>query len=136
LGKGATQAQAIEEIRAFPEVHPLRNRVEELLGRWRLYVSKQDKLTTDDEELLMNLSQIYEDWRKRTLQEGYQEWREETLREGRRELFESLLKSKFGVIDEVLSQVIKRLLNLPANESSRLILQSSSREELLAKFSH
>ena len=72
----------------------------------------------------MNLSQIYEDWRTKTLQEG------------RREILESLLKLRFGVIDEVLSPIMKRLLNLPPDESSRLILQSSSRVELVAKFSH
>jgi hypothetical protein len=48
------------------------------------------------------------------------------------EIVENLIKLRFGDMDKALSSVIKRLLQLPPQESSRLILQSS-REELLAK---
>ena len=122
LGKGATQKQAIDEIRAFPKDNALRNHIEGLLFRWRIYVESQDDLTSDDKELMMNLSQIYQDWREKTLQEE-------------RSIFvENILRFRFGQIDDALSQVMKRLLKLPPQELSRLILQSS-REELLAKFS-
>jgi hypothetical protein len=46
---------------------------------------------------------------------------------------ESLLKIRFGQIDEALASIIESLLQLPVDESSRLILQGS-REELLDKF--
>ena len=124
LGSGTTQKQAIEEIRTFPEDNALRNHVEGLLLRWRICITAQENLTQDDKEILMNLSNIYQDWRDKTLQEGRLE---------ERSLFvKNLLLFRFGTIDEVLSRVIKRLLQLPPQESSRLILQSS-RDELLAK---
>ena len=134
LGKGAIQKQAIEEIRAFPEDNTLRKHVEGLLLRWRIYVVSQDKLTSDDKELVMNLSQIYQNWREKTLREGRKEGEKEGRKEERSIFVENLLQFRFGKIDEALSQVVKRLLNLPPQESSRLILQSS-REELLAKLS-
>jgi hypothetical protein len=125
------QPKAIEEIRALKTDNALRNHVEGLLFRWRIYVvESQDKLTSDDKELIMNLSQIYQDWREKTLREGQKEGQKEE-----RSLFvENLLRFRFGKIDEALLPVVKRLLNLPAQDSSRLILQSS-REELLAKLS-
>jgi hypothetical protein len=86
LGKGATQVQAIEEISAFPENHPLRNRVEGLLGRWRIYVTEQSELTTDDEALLMNLSKMsYDDEFLMNLSKIYKDLRERSLRKGRQE---------------------------------------------------
>ncbi|MDM8558431.1 hypothetical protein [Candidatus Parabeggiatoa sp. HSG14] len=82
---------------------------------------------------MMNLSQIYQDWREKTLREGQQEGIKQGVKQGQ-EIVENLLKLRFGKIDKALKQVVKRLLNLPPQESSRLILQSS-REELLAKLS-
>ena len=135
LGSGATQKQAIEEIRALKKDNALRNHVEGLLFRWRIYVvESQDELTSDDKELIMNLSQIYQDWREKTLREGWKEGQKEGQKEERSLFVENLLRFRFGKIDEALLPVVKRLLNLPAQDSSRLILQSS-REELLAKLS-
>jgi hypothetical protein len=70
----------------------------------------------------MNLSEIVKERQEKLQQQGMQQ------------IVENLLRFRFGKIDEALSQAIKRLLNLPPDESSRLILQSS-REELLAKLS-
>jgi hypothetical protein len=125
LGKGATQLKAINEIRALPTDNALRNRVERLIYRWRIYLDAQhDK---DDKELLMNFQQIYQEHENKIVQQARQE--------GRREMVENLLGLRFGMIDEALSSVIERLLKLPPDESSRLLMQSS-REELLAKLSH
>jgi len=146
LGKGKTQQQAISEIQAFPENDPIRNETLELLSVWRIFIETKDPKTTDEEELLMNLSPIYQQWRENTLQEGRQEvfdqqreWRENTLQEGkqegRREFVEDLLSTRFGELDESLSRLVKPLLQLSPKESSHLLLQES-REELLARFSH
>jgi len=126
LGKGATQKQAIEEIRALSEDNALRNHVEGLLYRWHICVESQNELIPDDKEILMNLSEIVKERQEKLRQQG--------LQQGMQQIVENLLRFRFGKIDEALSQAIKRLLNLPPDESSRLILQSS-REELLAKLS-
>jgi len=123
LGKGKTQQQAIAEIRALPKDHPLRNHVEYLLYRWQIAIKIQDELTQDDEDLIMNLSEIVE------------QERQSFLAKGRQEMVENLLERRFGVIDETLSSVIKRLLTLSPKASLDLILDCS-REELIAKLSH
>jgi hypothetical protein len=125
LGKGNTQQQAIDEVMAFPKGNALRSNVLELLSIWHINLKTQNKLTTDDKELLMNLSPAYLEWREETLQEG--------VKQAQRIFVKSLLSSRFGKIDKVLSPVIESLVQLPPEESARL-LPRLSREELLAKF--
>ncbi|HEY9621934.1 MAG TPA: hypothetical protein V6C78_16375 [Crinalium sp.] len=58
---------------------------------------------------------------------------EQTARqEGKREEVESLLEAKFGEVDPELLATIGQLMQLPATERARLILQLS-REELIAR---
>ncbi len=82
---------------------------------------------------MMNLSPAYESWREETLSEGRVEGRVEGLREGTMNLVQNLLAVKFGAVDEQLEKVINPMLNLPAEELSRLIL-TLNREELLLRF--
>jgi hypothetical protein len=85
-------------------------------------------LTQDEEELMMNLSPIYQqrcqDWRQEGLQEGLQ---------GQREIIKSLLQERFGWLDDELLALVDRLLTHPAHHYTRLLLQAS-REEILAQF--
>ena len=127
LGAGKTQQQAIAEIRALPEDHPLRNHVEYLLYRWQIAIKIQDELTEDDEDLIMNLSEIVEQEQQSFLVKGKQE--------GQQEMLENLLERRFGVIDEALSRVIERLITLSPKASLDLTLDCS-RDELIAKLSH
>lgn len=80
LGKGATQQEAIDEITSFPKGNALRNRVLELLFIWHIHVETKENLSTDDKELLMNLSPAYLRWREETLQQGVQQGRLEAQR--------------------------------------------------------
>jgi hypothetical protein len=129
LGKGNTQQQAIDEMMAFPKKNALRSNVLELLSIWHINIKTQNRLTTDDKELLMNLSPAYLQWREETLQQGVKEG----VKQAQRVFVKSWLKSRFGKIDEVLSPVVEPLVQLPMEESARL-LPRLSREELLAKF--
>ena len=64
LGKGKVQENAIDELKQLPEAHPHRENVLELISNLytMLEAKKQDsqKLTQEDEELIMKLSPIYE----------------------------------------------------------------------------
>ncbi|MGH8001654.1 MAG: hypothetical protein ACREPR_20075, partial [Brasilonema sp.] len=129
LGKGETQRQAVSELLALPRNNPLRQNVQQLLTSWRITVINQGNLTEDDQELIMNLSQAYLEWREATLQEGQQEGRQE----GQRLVVENLLRVRFGTLDTELLGVVEALIQLPPEEYSRLLLEFS-REELLTRF--
>ncbi len=73
----------------------------------------------------MNLSPAYMQWREETLQEG--------VKKAPRVFVKSWLRARFCKIDRVLSRVVEPLVQLPLEESARL-LPRLSREELLARF--
>ncbi|ABA24988.1 conserved hypothetical protein (plasmid) [Trichormus variabilis ATCC 29413] len=128
LGRGETQRQAVNELLALPESNPLRQNALRLITNWRIVlIQQQDTLTEDERELIMNLSQAYQQWEDTTKQQA--------RLEGQRQVVENLLRFRFGEVDEELSKVVDSLLQLSAEEFTPMCLELS-REELLARFSH
>ncbi|MBD2215391.1 hypothetical protein H6G27_37150 [Nostoc linckia FACHB-104] len=125
LGRGTVQQQAVTELVALPNDNLLRQNVLEIVYRWRISVMAQPDLTEDDQELIMNLTQAYQEARAQAVQEG--------VIQERRQVIENLLKVRFGSVDEELSRVVEKLLQLPAEEFTPLCIQLS-REELLTRF--
>jgi hypothetical protein len=121
LGRGTVQQQAVKELVALPPNNPLRRNVLELVFNWRISVMTQQDLTEDDQELIMNLTQ------------AYQEARAQAVQEGQRQVVENLLRFRFGTLDEEILRVVENLLQLPPEEFTPLCLQLS-REELLERF--
>ncbi len=124
LGRGKVQREAVEELVALPPSDLVRRNVLEIIYRWRISVMTQTELTRDDQELIMNLT------------EAYQEARAQAVQEGQRQVVENLLRFRFGSMDEELSRVIDSLLQLTPDDFARVLLELStlSREELLARF--
>ena len=77
----------------------------------------QPNLTTNDQETLLNIDALYEDWRNQTIQEGRQE--------GDRTTLESMLLVKFGSIDRKLATVIPALLDSSSIDRVRAVMQLS-----------
>ncbi|WP_224095751.1 hypothetical protein [Nostoc sp. MS1] len=128
LGRGETQRQAVNELLALPKDNALRQNTLKLIANWRIVlIQQEDDLTEDERELIMNLSQAYQQWEDTT--------RQQAKLEERRQVVENLLKVRFGSVDEELSRVIDSLLPLPPEEFTRLCWQLS-REELLERFAH
>lgn len=65
--------------------------------------------------------------------EGIQEGRQEGRQEERRQIIESLLKVRFGSLNDELSAIIEPILALPPSEFTPLLMQLS-KEELIARF--
>ncbi len=128
LGRGKVQREAVEELVALPPSDLVRRNVLEIIYRWRISVMTQTELTRDDQELIMNLTQAYEEARAQAVQEGVQL--------ERRQVVENLLRFRFGSVDEELSRVVDNLLQLAPDDFARFLLELSSlsREELLARF--
>ncbi|BAY73249.1 hypothetical protein NIES23_60770 (plasmid) [Trichormus variabilis NIES-23] len=127
LGRGTVQQQAVSELVALPPENLLRRNVLEIIYKWRVSLMIQQELTQDDQELIMNLTQAYEEARTAAVQEGVQQ--------GQRQVVENLLRFRFGEVDEELSKVVDSLLELSAEKFTPMCLELS-REELLARFSH
>jgi hypothetical protein len=126
LGRGETQRQAVSELLALPESNSLRQNTLRLITNWRIVlIQQEDNLTEDERELIMNLSQAYQQWEDTTKQQA--------RLEGQRQVVENLLRFRFGAVDEELARVVDSLLQLSPEEFTPLCLQLS-REELLVRF--
>jgi hypothetical protein len=125
LGKGATQKRAVEEVIALPTSNEGRLAALKLLTSWKVSIEAKVEIDREERELIMTLSQAYLEWEEKTQKQG--------LTQGQRLVVENLLKLRFGELDEQLAGIIPNLLDLPAEEYTRLLLQSS-REELLRRF--
>ncbi len=73
----------------------------------------------------MELSPIYLERIQAATQQG--------ILQDRQLMVESMLQVKFGAVDEELSGIVDRLLQLPPLDLTRFIIESS-REELLSRF--
>jgi len=125
FGKGKTQQKAVETLTSLDDRGILLDNVLDVFHKWHEDTKAQDNLTPEDKELLMILSPAYEKSRTQARLQG----RLET----QRVFVKSWLQSRFGKIDKALSPVVESLVQLPPEESTRL-LPKLSREELLARF--
>ncbi|MGV0023641.1 flagellar assembly protein H [Phormidesmis priestleyi] len=125
LGRDTTQRRAIAEVIALPQSDPRRAETLQMLTAWKVTIEMNDPLETEDEALLIALSQAYLEWEQTTEQRGEQR--------GERKVVESLLRAKFGELDASFAAIVPQILSLPTEEYTVLLLQLS-REELLARF--
>jgi hypothetical protein len=119
MGRDGVQRQAISELLALPVNHPMRQSTIEHLAVLRINLNVGQNLDKDERALSMNLSPVYEQWRKETLQEGRQEGLQLGLYQG-----EKLL---------VLRQLSRRIGNLSPNVVSRVEALSLPKLEMLGE---
>jgi hypothetical protein len=145
LGRGKVQRQAVEELEALANNSPFLGDIIELVHNLIAVLSARQRqehdIDQDDQELIMKLSQMYqqqlEEIKKQERQEGLQEGEKRGLDRGiereRRAMIESILQVRFGEVDSQLATIINSLIAMNREEFTPLLLQLS-REELLARF--
>ena len=139
LGKGSVQKRAFEELKQLPVTDDLRRNILEVVGMWYSTLQgKQDK-STEEEDLIVELSTAYIEFREAILQEGLEQGLEQGLERGRvqtqRQFIENFLTARFGSLDETLTAAIEPLLQMPSEDLTRLMLELSNLErvEFLAR---
>jgi hypothetical protein len=106
MARNDVQRQAISELLALPVNHPMRQVTIEHLAVLQINLNVGQNLDEDERVLAMNLTPVYEQWRKETLQEGRQEGIQVGLQQGERSLILRQLSRRVGVMSpEVRSQV-------------------------------
>ena len=128
LGRGRVQQQAILELEALPKTDRWRNNVVKLVYELLTILAQrqQQLLDRDDRELIVTLTQMYE--------EAVAELREEAEKQATRRLITNILRVRFEEVDEDLAAIIEAIASRPSEEFTPLLLQLS-REELVARFS-
>ena len=109
LGRGSVQSQAIIELQALPLDHPYQKTTLELVYNLRENLRVNQKLETDDRELIMRLEPLYQRNREQAKEEGRQE--------GEKNLILRLLHRRIGEIDSLL---IERIIGLSIEQLENL----------------
>ncbi len=117
LGRGSVQSQAIIEMQALPLDHPYQKTTLELVYNLRENLRVNQKLETDDRELIMRLEPLYQRNREQAKEEGRQEGRQEGKQEGEKNLILRLLHRRIGEIDALL---IERITGLSIEQLENL----------------
>ncbi|MFM6082732.1 MAG: hypothetical protein ACKPCI_30175, partial [Dolichospermum sp.] len=94
---------------------------------------QEQDIDQDDQELIMKLSQMYQQQLEELRKQGQQEGLRTGLERERSAMIESILQVRFGEIDTELIRIINPLMVMSRDEFTPLLLQLS-REELLARF--
>jgi hypothetical protein len=147
LGRGKVQRQAVEELEELSENSPFLTNIIQLVHDLIAVLSarqeKEHDIDQDDQELIMKLSEMYEQQlaeikkqeREEGEQQGLQTGRQEGLARERRAMIESILQVRFGELDSELATIIDQVIAMTREEFTPLLLQLS-REELLARFTN
>ena len=117
LGRGSVQSQAIIELQALPLDHPYQKTTLELVYNLRENLRVNQKLETDDRELIMRLEPLYQRNREQAKEEGRQEGKQEGRQEGEKDLVLRLLHRRIGEIDALL---IERITGLSIEQLENL----------------
>ena len=141
LGRGKVQRQAVEELEALlansSSLSNVVQLVHDLIAILSARQQQQQDIDQDDRELIMKLSQIYqeqlEEIKKQERQEGELLGIDRGVQRERRAMVESILEVRFGKVDADLATIIDQVIAMSREEFTPLLLQLS-REELLAKF--
>ncbi|MFP5271376.1 flagellar assembly protein H [Coleofasciculus sp.] len=122
LGKGTVQQQAIEEITALPEDSQMRQSTLELLYdlQANLQANQDQKLDTEERELIMALAPLYRQQLDAARQQGIQQ--------GQRLIIENLLQTRLGQLTPTLAALITPLSALPPQQLTPFLLQLSQLE--------
>jgi hypothetical protein len=130
MGKGRTQEAAIAELLAMPESDPKRSNALNLLVSWRINMEVTNQVESEEQRILMALSQTYLEWEKQTERRGLEQGREQGRELERRTILLNLMEARYGAIDSVLEAIIPDLLELKSEEWTRLVSQLS-KEDLI-----
>jgi Domain of unknown function (DUF4351) len=108
LGKGKTQQRAIAEVIAFDEGDPRRSSILKMLANWKISIEVTGQVS-EEEELMMVLSQAYLEWEQQTEQRGEQRGEQTGALNEARSLVLRLLNRRIGNVSPLLESKIQAL---------------------------
>jgi hypothetical protein len=95
LGKGKVQRQAVEELEALPKNGPFLSHIIQLVHDLIAVLSARQRqeqdIDKDDQELIMKLSEMYQQQLEELKRERRQEGRQEGIERERRAMIESIM---------------------------------------------
>jgi Domain of unknown function (DUF4351) len=121
MGKGKVQQEAMLEVAALPESHPLQSNALDLFLSLKLELEAKPSIEPEERELIMQLSPLLLEKiaiaKQEGRQEGHQEGRQEGETIGEARMVVRLLNRRFG---EVPNQLVVRIQQLTISQLEEL----------------
>jgi Domain of unknown function (DUF4351) len=125
LGRGKTQQQAINEVIAFDDRDPRRSSILKLLANWKISIEITGQVS-EEQELMMALSQAYLEWEQKTEQRGL----EKGLQQGEQSLILRQLTRRVGELSPAMLQQIQSLSLVQLESLGEALLDFTSADDL------
>jgi hypothetical protein len=125
LGRGKTQQQAINEVIAFDDRDPRRSSILKLLANWKISIEITGQVS-EEQELMMALSQAYLEWEQKTEQRGL----EKGLQQGEQSLILRQLTRRVGEVAPAMLQQIQGLTLVQLESLGEALLDFTSADDL------
>ena len=132
LGKGNVQAQAISEVATLPLDSPYRSNALELFGNLRVTLEARQKINSEEQELIMQLSPLSLEKIQAAEQRGEQRGELKGRQAGELALTLKLLQKRFGPLSE---ETQAKIAGLPVERLEALaekLLDFTKLEELVS----
>jgi Domain of unknown function (DUF4351) len=126
LGRGKTQQQAINEVIAFDDRDPRRSSILKLLANWKISIEITGQVS-EEQELMMALSQAYLEWEQKTEQRGL----EKGLQQGEQSLILRQLTRRIGEPSPAMLQQIRDLPLVQLESLGEALLDFTSANDLV-----
>jgi predicted transposase YdaD len=130
LGKGKTQQQAINEVIAFDDRDPRRSSILKLLANWKISIEITGQVS-EEQELMMALSQAYLEWEQQTEQRGLEKGLQQGAAQGEQSLILRLLKRRIGELSPAMVQQIQGLPLVQLESLGEALLDFTSNDDLV-----
>jgi len=134
LGKGTKQTEALLELlkpSPLPADDPksrLQQRIRSVLHSYLLWLKKQAS-SSEEQEILMSLLALHEEWERETLWRGRQEGRQE----GQVLLLNRLLEDQFGPLDPDIQKYLYHLDETAVLECVKRTFTANSVQEVIGQ---
>jgi hypothetical protein len=125
LGRGKTQERAISEVIAFDEGDPRRSSILKMLANWKISIEITGQVS-EEQELMMALSQAYLEWEQQTEQRG----RTVGKLEGEQSLVFRQLTRRIGKLSPVIQAQIQAFSLAQIEALGEALLDFASAEDL------
>jgi hypothetical protein len=131
LGKGKTQQQAINEVITFDDRDPRRSSILKLLANWKISIEITGQVS-EEQELMMALSQAYLEWEQQTEQRGLEKGLQQGAAQGEQSLILRQLTRRIGKVAPAMLQQIQGLSIVQLESLGEALLDFTGADDLVA----
>jgi predicted transposase YdaD len=121
---------ALNEVIAFDDRDPRQSSILKLLANWKISIEIIGQVS-EEQELMMALSQAYLEWEQQTEQRGLEKGLQQGAAQGEQSLILRQLSRRIGEVAPAMLQQIQSLSLVPLESLGEALLDFTSADDLV-----